>query len=118
MNYGLISDEELIDIYKKENLTESAALDELITRYTPLVNNKANKFFAVGAEKNDIAQEGMIGLLSAIKNYNVDNNNTSFKTFANLCIDRKLISLIKSANRQKQMPLNSAISLNKRVGDE
>ncbi len=118
MNYGLISDEELIDIYKKENVAESAALDELINRYTPLVNNKASKFFAMGSEKNDIAQEGMIGLLSAIKNYNVDNNNTSFKTFANLCIDRKLISLIKSANRQKQMPLNYAISLNKKVGDD
>ena len=118
MDYGLKSDEELIDIYKKENVVESEALEELITRYTPIVNNKANKFFAIGSEKNDIAQEGMIGLLSAIKNYNVDKNNTSFKTFANLCIDRKLISLIKSANRQKQMPLNCAVSLNKKVGDD
>lgn len=118
MNYNTITDEELINIYKKDNGADSKALEELITRYTPIVNSKANKFFAAGSEKNDIIQEGMIGLLSAIKSYDSDKNNASFKTFANLCIDRKLITLIKSSNSQKQMPLNYAISLNKKLKEE
>lgn len=118
MNYNTITDEELINIYKKDNGADSKALEELITRYTPIVNSKANKFFAAGSEKNDIIQEGMIGLLSAIKSYDSDKNNASFKTFANLCVDRKLITLIKSSNSQKQMPLNYAISLNKKLKEE
>ena len=118
MNYNAITDEELINIYKEEKKVESEALKELISRYTPVVNNKASKFFVMGSEKNDIVQEGMIGLLSAIKNYDNNKNNTSFKTFANLCIDRKLITLIKSANRQKQMPLNYSISLNKKLKED
>ncbi len=118
MNYNTITDEELINIYKKDNGADSKALEELITRYTPIVNSKANKFFAAGSEKNDIIQEGMIGLLSAIKSYDSDKNNASFKTFANLCIDRKLITLIKSSNSQKQMPLNYSISLNKKLKEE
>ena len=118
MNYKTVTDEELINIYKKDNKIESDALKELISRYTPIVNNKASKFFIMGSEKNDIVQEGMIGLLSAIKNYNSNKNNTSFKTFANLCIDRKLITLIKSSNRQKQMPLNCSVSLNKKFKED
>lgn len=117
MDYNTITDEELINIYKKDNKIESEALQQIIERYTPIINNKANKFFAIGSEKNDIIQEGMIGLLSAIKNYDSD-GNTSFKTFAKLCIDRKLITLLKSSNRQKQMPLNNAISLNKKINGE
>ena len=104
MDYNTITDEELINIYKKDNKVESEALKQIIERYTPIINNKANKYFAIGVEKNDIIQEGMIGLLSAIKNFD-NNGSTSFKTFANLCIDRKLITLLKSSNRQKQMPL-------------
>ena len=65
----------------------------------------------IGAEKEDIVQEGLIGLFKAIKNYNPDMQN-SFKTFANLCIERQLITAIKSSNRQKHMPLNSYLSLN------
>ena len=117
MDYNAITDEELINIHKKENTVESAALQKIIERYTPIINNKANKYFAIGFDKNDIIQEGMIGLLSAIKNYDND-GNTAFKTFANLCIDRKLITLLKSANRQKQLPLNNAISLNKKINGD
>ena len=117
MDYNIVTDEELVNIYKKEGKSESEALKEIIYRYTPIVNNKANKYFAKGSDKNDIVQEGMIGLLAAVKNFSGD-NNTSFKTFANLCIDRKLITLLKTSNRQKQMPLNNAISLNKRLNGE
>lgn len=117
MDYNTITDEELINIHKKDNKVESDALQKIIERYTPIINNKANKYFAIGFDKNDIIQEGMIGLLSAVKNYD-NESNTSFKTFANLCIDRKLITLLKSANRQKQMPLNNAISLNKKINGD
>lgn len=65
----------------------------------------------VGAEKEDIAQEGMIGLFKAIKDFNHDKQN-SFKSFANICVERQLITAIKSSNRQKHMPLNSYLSLN------
>jgi len=117
MDYNVITDEELINIYKKENKIDSEALRELIVRYTPMVNSKAGKYFVVGSEKSDIIQEGLIGLLFAIKNYNKNKNNTSFKTFANLCVDRKLITVLKTSNRQKQKPLNHAISLNKKLSD-
>ena len=117
MKYNTITDEELINIYKNDNRTESEALQEIIERYTPIINNKANKYFAIGSEKNDIIQEGMIGLLSAIKNFDAA-GNSSFKTFANLCIDRKLITLLKSSNRKKQMPLNNAISLSRSITRE
>lgn len=117
MDYNTLTDEELINIYKKDNEVESKALQKIIERYTPIINNKATKYFTIGSDKNDIVQEGMIGLLSAIKNYD-NGNNASFKTFANLCINRKLITLLKSSNRQKQMPLNNAISLNKRFNGD
>ena len=70
-----------------------------------------NKYFIIGAEKEDIVQEGLIGLYKAVKDYNPDKQN-SFKSFANLCIERQLITAIKSSNRQKHMPLNSYLSLN------
>ena len=70
-----------------------------------------NKYFIIGAEKEDIVQEGLIGLYKAIKDYKPDKQN-SFKSFANLCIERQLITAIKSSNRQKHMPLNSNLSLN------
>ena len=76
-----------------------------------LNNMKVSKYFIIGAEKEDIIQEGLIGLYKAIKSYSGDKQN-SFKTFANMCIERQLITAIKSSNRQKHMPLNSYLSLN------
>ena len=73
---------------------------------------KANKFFLIGAESDDMIQEGMIGLFKAIQSYDLSKNN-SFKTFANLCIERQLITAIKTSNRQKHIPLNYSYSLNK-----
>ena len=112
MNYNLdfnnMSDEELLNLIRAD---DKKALDFLICKYKDLVNSKVNKYFIIGAEKEDIIQEGLIGLYKAIKDYKKDKQN-SFKSFANLCIERQLITAIKSSNRQKHMPLNSYLSLN------
>jgi len=112
MNYSLdynnMSDEELINSIRAD---DNKALEFLICKYKDLVNSKVNKYFIIGAEKEDIIQEGLIGLYKAIKDYKEDKQN-SFKSFANLCIERQLITAIKSSNRQKHMPLNSYLSLN------
>ncbi len=107
-NYNNMSDEELLEAIREK---DTNALNFLICRYKDLVNSKVNKYFIIGAEKEDIIQEGLIGLYKAIKDYKEDKQN-SFKSFANLCIERQLITAIKSSNRQKHMPLNSYLSLN------
>ena len=107
-NYNNMSDDELLELINKK---DTDALDFLICKYKDLVNSKVNKYFIIGAEKEDIVQEGLIGLYKAIKGYKPDKQN-SFKSFANLCIERQLITAIKSSNRQKHMPLNSYLSLN------
>ena len=104
-----MSDENLILEATKNN--NQVALDCLIDRYKDMVNIKANKFFMVGSEKEDILQEGYIGLYKAVKSYNLDKQN-SFKTFAGLCIERQMITAVKNSNRQKHIPLNSSVSLN------
>ena len=107
-NYNNMSDDELLELINKK---DTDALDFLICKYKDLVNSKVNKYFIIGAEKEDIVQEGLIGLYKAIKDYKPDKQN-SFKSFANLCIERQLITAIKSSNRQKHMTLNSYLSLN------
>ena len=107
-NYNALTDEELISLVKSN---DKYALDFIIEKYKDLVNMKVGKYFIIGAEKEDIIQEGMIGLFKAIQSFNSDKQN-SFKTFANMCIERQLITAIKTSNRQKHMPLNSYLSLN------
>ena len=85
--------------------------DELINEYLPLVNKIARKYFLVGAGTDDLIQEGMIGLYKAIKNFDSQKQN-SFKSFANLCIERQLITAIKTSNRNKNIPLNAYLSIN------
>lgn len=102
------TDEELVEKIKAGDKSAQACLFE---RYKDIVNMKANKFYIIGAEREDMAQEGLIGLYKAIKSYDGEKQN-SFKTFANLCIERQLITAIKSSNRQKHIPLNSSFSLN------
>lgn len=106
--YENISDEDLISYIKSG---DKYALDYLLEKYKELVNMKVGKYYIVGAEKEDIVQEGMIGLYKAIKNFEPD-KQASFKSFANMCIERQLITAIKSSNRQKHIPLNSYLSLN------
>lgn len=106
--YTQMTDEKLIEnINKQDNM----ALNCLMERYNDIVNVKANKFFMIGAEKDDMVQEGMIGLYKAIKAFDGEKQN-SFKTFANMCIERQLITAVKNSNRQKHIPLNSSVSLN------
>ena len=107
-NYLNISDEDLITKIKSG---DKHALDYLLDKYKELVNMKVSKYYIIGAEKEDIVQEGMIGLYKAIKSYE-DNKQSSFKSFANMCIERQLITAIKTSNRQKHIPLNSYLSLN------
>ena len=107
-NYTQMTDEKLIENVKQEDQT---ALNCLIERYNDLVTMKANKFYMVGAEKEDMIQEGMIGLYKAIKSFDTEKQN-SFKTFANMCVERQLITAVKNSNRQKHIPLNSSVSLN------
>jgi RNA polymerase sporulation-specific sigma factor len=90
---------------------DECALNFIMNKYNNIVNMKASKFFAAGVDKDDIIQEGLIGLYKATQSYNCDKQN-SFKSFANMCIERQLITVVKSANRQKNIPLNSAYSLN------
>ena len=107
-NYTQMTDEMLIENIKNDDQT---ALNCLMKRYNEIVYMKANKFFMVGAEKEDMIQEGMIGLYKAVKSFDMEKQN-SFKTFANMCIERQLITAVKNSNRQKHIPLNSSISLN------
>lgn len=101
-----LSDEELVLLAQNG---DSYSEEILINRYKNCVNYCSSKYYMSGMEKDDIFQEGMIGLYSAIKDFKKE--KTSFKNFAILCISRKIISLLKSANRQKHTPLNSSISL-------
>ena len=98
--YELMQDEEIIN---KIKAGDKSALNYLMDKYKELVNMKVSKYYIIGAEKEDIVQEGMIGLYKAIKSYSED-KNTSFKSFANMCIERQLITAIKTSNRQKHMP--------------
>jgi len=107
-NYSQLSDEEIIKMIRSG---DKNALDFIMNKYKDMVNIKVSKYFIIGAEKEDIVQEGLIGLYKAIKSFNLEKDN-SFKTFANLCIERQLITAIKTSNRQKHMPLNSYLSLN------
>ncbi len=107
-DYSNMPENEIISLIQKG---DDNALNYILEKYNNIVNIKASKFFAIGVEKDDIIQEGMIGLYKATKSYDTEKQN-SFKNFANMCIERQLITLIKSANRQKNIPLNSAFSLN------
>ena len=93
------------------------ALNKIMEKYKSYVYLKAKPFFIVGAEKEDIIQECMIGLFKAIKGYDL-NKDVSFKSFADLCIKRQIITAIKTSNRQKHLPLNSYISLSKTPSNE
>ena len=113
-DYDNIKDEDLIEIIKSG---DKQAFEYLLTKYKELVNAKVSKYFIIGAERDDIVQEGLIGFFKAIKDYKPDMQN-SFKNFANMCIERQLITAIKTSNRQKHIPLNSYLSLNISAYDE
>ncbi len=108
IEYEKMTDEQLLKLIRRE---DKMALNRLIDRYKDAVEIKVTKFYISGAEKDDIMQEGLIGLYKSIRDFDLNKQN-SFKTFANLCIERQIITAIKGSNRQKHMPLNSYVSLN------
>lgn len=112
--YDLLVDEEIIE-YIHEG--DDEALEYLINKYKNFVRSKARSYFLIGADKEDIYQEGMIGLYKAIRDFKMD-KLSSFRAFAELCITRQIITAIKTATRQKHVPLNSYVSLNKPIYDE
>lgn len=110
------NDEDKKYILKIKNGDE-IALNSIMEKYRSFVYSRAKSFFIVGAEQEDIIQEGMIGLFKAIKGYDIE-KEVSFKSFADLCIRRQIITAIKASTRQKHIPLNSYLSLNKNSYDE
>lgn len=109
-----MTDDELIIISKEGN---GYAIEVLLERYRNFVRARSRTYFLIGADKEDIIQEGMIGLYKAIRDYKPE-AQASFKSFAELCITRQIITAIKTATRQKHIPLNSYISLSKPVYDD
>ncbi len=112
IKYENLKDEEIVKLVRDG---DEFAQEYIIEKYKRLVKMKARPYFIIGADKEDIIQEGMIGLYKAIRDFD---GNYIFYSFAELCIKRQIISAIKSAARQKHIPLNSSLSLNKVVNDE
>lgn len=113
-DYDLKTDEDIVDTVRDGN---SEALEYLINKYKNFVRAKARSYFLIGADREDIVQEGMIGLYKSIRDFRGD-KQASFKAFAELCITRQIITAIKTATRQKHIPLNSYVSLDKPIYDE
>ncbi len=109
-----LTDEEIVTLAKDG---DTAALEFLISKYKNFVRSKARTYFLIGADREDIIQEGMIGLYKSIRDYRYD-RQASFRAFAEICVTRQIITAIKTATRQKHMPLNSYVSLNKPVYEE
>lgn len=114
LEYKDKSDEEIVAQAKMGN---NRAQEYLISKYENFVKSKAKSYFLIGADKEDIYQEGMIGLYKAIRDFNPE-KSTSFKAFAEICVIRQIITAIKTATRQKHIPLNTYISLNKPIYEE
>ncbi len=114
INYESLDEQHVVQIAKEGDLR---AQEYLIKKYKNFVRAKAKSYFLIGADKEDIIQEGMIGLFKAIRDYKSD-KIASFKAFAELCITRQIITAIKTATRQKHIPLNSYVSLNRPIFDE
>lgn len=108
------SDESIVKFVREDH---DDALDYLMRKYKLLVEKKAKSYFLMGASRDDIVQEGMIGLFKAIRDYQFD-KEASFYSFADLCITRQMISAVKAATRKKHMPLNKYVSLDKPVFDD
>ena len=113
--FDSLTDEEIVLAIK--DACDNTALDYLINKYRNFVRAKARSYFLIGADREDIIQEGMIGLYKAIRDFRND-KLSSFRAFAELCVTRQIITAIKTATRQKHIPLNSYVSLNKPIYDE
>lgn len=114
INYEDLTDEAVAELARNY---DGDALEYLLNKYKNFVRAKARSYFLIGADREDIVQEGMIGLYKAIRDFR-PSKMTSFRAFAELCITRQIITAIKTATRQKHRPLNSYVSLNKPAYDE
>jgi len=111
--FHLMSDEEIV-VYARAG--HSSAVEHLMSKYKHLVESKARTYFLVGADAEDVIQEGMIGLYKAIRDYRTD-RLSRFRAFADLCVTRQIITAVKSATRQKHSMLNGSVSLDGRSPD-
>ena len=113
-NMTSLSDEDLAVLAQQGN---DKALDHLLDKHRVFVLNKSLSYYIAGADRDDIVQEGMIGLFKAVRDFKAERGVT-FKTFADVCVTRQIITAVKNASRQKHAPLNFYISLNKSASDE
>ncbi|MBR2796862.1 MAG: RNA polymerase sporulation sigma factor SigH [Clostridia bacterium] len=113
-DFESMTDEQVVVLAQE---TDGPALEYLLNKYKNFVRTKARSYFLIGADHEDIVQEGMIGLYKAIRDYKAE-RLSSFRAFAELCVTRQIITAIKTATRQKHIPLNSYISLNKPIYEE
>ena len=113
-DFESMADEQIVKLAQD---ADGAALEYLLNKYKNFVRTKARSYFLIGADHEDIVQEGMIGLYKAIRDYRAE-KLSSFRAFAELCVTRQIITAIKTATRQKHIPLNSYISLNKPIYEE
>ena len=113
-SFASFCDEDLVALAQKG---DDKALDYLFGKYIPYVRNKSLSYFIAGADRDDIIQEGMIGLFKAVRDFSSERGVT-FKTFADICVTRQILTAVKNASRQKHAPLNFYISLNKSVADD
>ncbi|MBP3410323.1 MAG: RNA polymerase sporulation sigma factor SigH [Clostridia bacterium] len=114
LDFDNMSDEDIVELAQE---SDGAALEYLLNKYKNFVRTKARSYFLIGADHEDIVQEGMIGLYKAIRDYRKEKLK-SFRAFAELCITRQIITAIKTATRQKHIPLNNYVSLNRPIYDE
>ncbi len=114
MNYEILRDEEVVELSAEGDKT---ATEHILSKYKHLVRAQAKAYFIAGADRDDLMQEGMIGLFKAVRDFD-PTKQASFRTFAELCIKRQMITAVKAAGRQKHLPLNSYVSLNKPAYDD
>ncbi len=107
MEFEKMSENDIINLAQNK---EDSAMEYLLEKYKPLVRQKTRKLFLIDGDKDDLIQEGMIGLFKAVRDYQAG-KDAAFRTFADLCISRQLYSAIKKSNRLKNQPLNSYISI-------
>ena len=112
-SFSTMTDEQIVELAREG---DNVAQEYLINKYKNFVRAKARSYFLIGADKEDIIQEGMIGLFKAVRDYQPD-KEASFQTFARMCVDRQIYNAIQNSNRQKHQPLNSYISLSQDPGE-
>ena len=113
-NYEQMKDNELVLLAQSG---DDMAMEELMGKYKNFVKGKSRTYFLIGADRDDIIQEGMLGLFKAIRDFKPD-KQASFHSFAEICVTRQMITAVKTATRQKHTPLNNYISLNKPVYED